>query len=200
MFTSIRLRFTHLASRFAVVFGLTACSLAPPIDHEQQGSEPTGWRMSGGGREELRKRGDKSVLHEGRPTLRLAPIADSSMGYGTWMNALFAYPYRGKRIRISAYTRTAGANRRADFWARVQAKASPGDGNGLVGKFIALPASSDWQRYEIVFDVPREGAWIHYGVGLAGSGMLWLDRATIEVVDREVPITSGLQGRSMTGS
>lgn len=198
MIPAVPIRRAHRTARVALALVLAACS--PPIDHAQHGSDPTGWRLSGGGRAELRQRGDATVLHDGRPTLRLAAVADSSEGYGTWMNVLFASPYAGKRVRISAYTRTVGATRRADFWARVQAKESPGDGYGLVGKFVALPASSEWQRTHIVFDVPRDGAWVHYGVGLAGAGMLWMDRATIEVVGRDVPLTSGLRGSAMSGS
>ncbi len=182
-------RFVRLAVRLVVALAVIACSRQPPIDHERVGSDPTGWRISGGAREQFRKRGDASVLHEGRPTSRLAPVADSASGYGTWMNNLFASPYHGKRIRVSAYLRTVGATQRADLWARVQAVDSPGDGAGLVGQFIRLPATSEWQRYEIVLDVPRNGAWIQYGVGLAGSGMLWFDRATLEVVNRDVAVT-----------
>lgn len=182
----------------ALVLAVAACS--PPIDHAQQDNDPTGWRLAGGGRGEIRQRGDATVLREGRPTLRLAAVADSSEGYGTWMNVLFASPYVGKRVRISVYTRTAGATRRADVWARVQARESPADGPGLVGKSVALPAASDWRRTEIVFDVPRDAAWVHYGVGLAGAGQLWMDRATIEVVSRDVPLTAGLRGSVTSGS
>lgn len=198
MITVVPIRGARRTAGVALVLVLAACS--PPIDHAQQGSDPTGWRLSGGGQGEFRQRGDATVLHDGRPTLRLAAVRDSSEGYGTWMNVLFASPYAGKRVRISAYTRTAGATRRADFWARVQAKESPSDGEGLVGKFVALPASSEWQRTEIVFDVPRDAAWVHYGVGVAGPGMLWMDRAAVEVVGRDVPLTSGLRGRVMSGS
>ncbi|MBX9855332.1 MAG: hypothetical protein K2Y26_07395 [Gemmatimonadaceae bacterium] len=186
------------AAGVALVLAFAACS--PPIDHVQESMDPTGWRMAGSGRDEMRQRGDATVLHEGRPTLRLAAVADSSEGYGTWMNVLFASPYVGKRVRISVYTRTAGATRRADVWARVQARESPADGVGLVGKNVALPASSDWRRTEIVFDVPRDAVWVHYGVGLAGAGQLWMDRATIEVVGRDVPLTAELPGSVVSGS
>ncbi len=48
MVTSIHSRLIRPTVRVAVGFALSACSLGPPIDHEQQGTEPTGWRMSGG--------------------------------------------------------------------------------------------------------------------------------------------------------
>jgi len=198
MRTNLGLRAMRSVAGVAFLFAVAACS--PPIDHEQGEGDLTGWRLAGGGREEIRQRGDATVLHEGRPTLRLAAIADSSEGYATWMNVLFASPYVGKRVRISVYTRTAGATRRADVWARVQARESPADGNGLVGKNVALPVSSDWQRTEIVFDVPRDATLLQYGVGLAGAGKLWMDRATLEVVGRDVPLTAGLRGSVVSGS
>lgn len=58
------------AAGVALVLTVAACS--PPIDHVQGSMDPTGWRMAGSGRGEMRQRGDATVLHEGRPTLRLS--------------------------------------------------------------------------------------------------------------------------------
>jgi len=40
---------------------------------------------------------------------------------------------------------------------------------------------------------------LQYGVGLAGAGKLWMDRATLEVVGRDVPLSAGLRGRVVSG-
>ena len=167
---------------------LAACT--PSTDHEQRGSELTGWRMSGGGSSEVGVWHDPSITRAGHATRRLTARSDSATMYGTWMNSLFASRYAGKRIRMSAFTRTAGATQRADFWARVQAPDSPGDGPGLMGQWIPLPATSEWTGHTIVLDVPSTGAWVQYGVGLTGPGVLWFDTVTIDVVGPEVPLTT----------
>jgi hypothetical protein len=75
-------------------------------------------------------------------------------------------------------------------WARVQAKSSPSDGSGLGGSWETLPETADWQRRSIVLDVPVNAAAIHYGVGIAGAGELWVDNDSIGVVDVSVPLTN----------
>ncbi len=74
------------------------------------------------------------------------------------------------------------------FWARVQGPDSPGNGYGLAGEFITVATNGDWQRHEIVLDVPTSGGTIEYGVGLAGAGTLWLDKPSIEVLDRDITL------------
>jgi hypothetical protein len=105
------------------------------------------------------------------------------------MRVADAAPYRGKRVRMSAWVKTRGATERADFWGRVQAADSPGDGPGLGGRWTRLPAASDWQSTQIVFDVAAQAATLNYGVGVAGPGDLWVDAPSLEVVGADVPIT-----------
>jgi hypothetical protein len=109
--------------------------------------------------------------------------------YGTWMRAIDPGAARGRRVRLTATLRTENATRRVDFWARAQAKGSPGDGSGLAGESRKLPPSSDWIDDSIVLDVPEETASLQYGVGLAGPGKLWLEKVVMEVVSTDVPLT-----------
>jgi hypothetical protein len=166
---------------------------APPVTSE------AGWLISGGGHDSYAVRADPAVAREGHPTLVLEARGETQGKYGTWMRVVDAAPYRGKRVRLSAYTKTAGTTQRADFWARVQAADSPGDGSGLGGKWTHLPATSDWAHHEIVLDVAQEGAQVHYGVGVAGPGTLWVDEAKLEVVEADVPISSAFDGEQTVG-
>src|SRR5262249_30628862 len=84
--------------------------------------------------------------------------------------------------------------RRVDFWARVQAKDSPGDGPGLGGDWERLSANSDWTQDAIVLDVPANADRIEYGVGIAGPGKVWLETPKFEVVGANVPVSSGVVG------
>ncbi len=150
-----------------------------------------GWLISGGGRDVYTVQEDTRTQRDGHGTLLLAPSRDTNGKYGTWMRSIDAAPYRGKRVRLSAYTKTEGATKRADFWGRVQAADSPGDGSGLGGQWMRLPATSDWARTEIVLDVGVAGAMLQYGVGVAGPGRIWVDSPRLEIVGSDVAVTHG---------
>ena len=92
-----------------------------------------GWVISGGGRAVYQIHRDEEVRRVGHATLRLHALGETHGRYGTWMRSISATPYAGKRIRLSAHTKTDSTTRRADFWTRVQAIDSPGDGSGLGG-------------------------------------------------------------------
>jgi len=165
------------------------------------------WFMSGGGRDVYDASVDTHVKHGDTQALVLAPTTNTAGKYGTFMTAIAAAPFVGKRVRVSAWTRTEGTTRRADFWARVQAENSPGDGPGLGGDDQSLGASSDWAKHEIVMDVPQEGSSIQFGVGIAGPGRLWVDDPKLEIVGSDVAVTgrppkrenSKLKGWILTG-
>ncbi len=145
-----------------------------------------GWLVSGGARDAYYVHRDTDA---GRPAWVLEPFRDTFGKYGTWMRQIDAGDLRGKRVRVTATVRTQGATRRADFWARAQARTSPSDGLGLSGDSQVLPADADWSQRAIVLDVPPEAAWLEYGVGLAGPGRVWLESARLEVVGPDVPVT-----------
>jgi len=158
-----------------------------------------GWRMSGGASKEYAVRLDPAALRNGRPTLSLLPIADPGDRYGTWLRVVDAKPYLGRRVRIWGYTRTAGAPKKAELWARVQAADSPVDGVGLGGEFLLLPPESDWAKREIVLDVPESAASIHFGIGVLGTGRIWLDEPTIELVGDDVPLSGHAHDKALGG-
>jgi hypothetical protein len=162
---------------------VTSATLPVPAITEE------GWTMSGWARDKYTVREDPATERAGHATLLLAPIADTGGKYGTWVRSIDAAPYRGKRVRLSAYTKTEGTTQRADFWARIQAADSPADGSGLGAQWIRLPATSGWEHLEIVLDVSPAGAMLQYGVGVAGPGKLWVDAPKLEVVAADVPPT-----------
>ena len=145
--------------------------------------------MSGGGRDFYTASYDEENTRASRPTIVLTRTTNALNKYGTWMFLVDATTFRGKRVRFSAYTKTSGTTARADFWARVQARDSPGDGSGLGGQWISLPTFSDWTPQEIVIDVLEKGHTLQYGVGVDGPGKLWLDQPRYEVVGVDVPVT-----------
>jgi hypothetical protein len=54
-----------------------------------------------------------------------------------------------------------------------------------------IQGTRDWQKYEIVLDVPAKSTGIFFGILLEGKGQVWLNNVRFEVVGRNVPTTGG---------
>ena len=53
-----------------------------------------------------------------------------------------------------------------------------------------IKGTTDWQKYEVVLDVPQESVAIAFGILLTGKGQAWLSEVQFEEVGAEVPTTS----------
>lgn len=108
------------------------------------------------------------------------------------MQTIRADDYRGKRIAFDAYVRTEGRVAIVRPWVRIDSLA--------VGRIVAFDnaanqgpmntGTSAWTMRTIVIDVPENGDVIAYGVILAGTGRMWVDAVSFDVVGPETPTTS----------
>ena len=53
-----------------------------------------------------------------------------------------------------------------------------------------IVGTTDWQKYEVILDVPEDGAQIAIGIVLSGKGQVWLSNVQFEIVSSRVPTTS----------
>jgi len=53
-----------------------------------------------------------------------------------------------------------------------------------------IKGSTDWQKYEVVLDVPEGSMEIAFGILLAGKGQAWVDDLQLDVVGTDVPSTN----------
>ena len=60
--------------------------------------------------------------------------------------------------------------------------------DNMYNRFVS--GTTDYTKYEIVLDVPDSSSDIVYGLRLTGSGQIWLDQVSFEVVGKDVPVTS----------
>ncbi len=97
--------------------------------------------------------------------------------------------YKGKRVRLSAYVKTQGAEG-VNLWLQAD-----GSGKGFnplaydVMRGRVIVGTSDWKKYELVIDIPLETASIGFGIILTGQGAAWLDDVRFEAVDTSVATT-----------
>lgn len=109
--------------------------------------------------------------------------------------SLDASRYAGKRIRVSAYFKTDAVAQYAGLWVSLVSRNS--NVNRLPPRNISVAdapvrGTQDWQRSEVVLDVPADIHTLGYGFGLMGSGRVWVDDMQVEVVGNDVPLTAPL--------
>ena len=101
------------------------------------------------------------------------------------MQVVKSAPYKGKRMRLTAWVKTGSKTQIVTLWMGVShttTTSTPGVNNLIKGM-------EDWQQCSLVMDVDTSSDYMEYGVILPDSGKVWIDDVTIEQVDKSVPVT-----------
>jgi hypothetical protein len=150
---------------------------------------PAGWFL-GGDVTEYRAGEDVSRRPGGYGYLSatLQSITAQPMNFGLLKQSIRADDFRGRRVRLTGYIKTAERNDgTAHLWMRVNAE----DGSTRADYMLTRPVQpgTDWTSYSVVLDIPSDAVGITFGLGLVGAGQAWLDDVSLEVVGRNVPVT-----------
>lgn len=100
--------------------------------------------------------------------------------------------YKGSRLQLSGYIKTEDVSGWTGLWLRID---GVGRDNSLGFDNMqdrAPSGTTDWQRFELVLDVPADVGIrdIYYGFLLFGSGKAWVDNIQFDVVGVDVPVTN----------
>lgn len=154
-----------------------------------QASAPHGWLLAGSKPADYETGIDpQAAYHDAQSAyLKSKTTAAEGDGFGTLMQTFRAEQYAGKRVRLSAFVKSEEVQAWAGLWMRID------KGSSVVGfdnmQSRPIKGTSDWRRYDVVLDVPRDATGIAFGVLLAGPGTVWLNSSNFEVVDSSVPST-----------
>jgi hypothetical protein len=151
---------------------------------------PPPWAKWGDKSSEYAIAWDPSVKHAGRGSGSLRAIAASPKGFGALTQTIAATAYRGKRVRLTGFLKTADVKSWAGMWMRVDDVDHPTSAFDNM-KDRPLKGTTDWTRCEVVLDVSRDAKDIAFGSVLDGAGQVWLDDASLAVVDGSVATTGG---------
>ncbi len=148
-----------------------------------------GWLLAGSHPQQYEYGVDKEETYEGKPSAYLRSKADYVEGFGTLMQTFKADKYRSKRLKYAAMVKAEGIEDWAGLWMRVDGP------QGQVLSFDNMQSRSiqgteDWQRYEIVLDVPEESLSIAFGILLSGAGQAWISKIDFTEVGYDVATTS----------
>ena len=148
---------------------------------------PRGWFLAGSKPSEFESGVDSGQTYQGHRSAYLKSKQLSVDGFGTLMQQFTAEQYLGKRVRLSGLVKSQEVTEWAGLWLRVD------KGKEMVAfdnmQDRAIKATTDWRRYEVVLDVPKDASGIALGILLTGTGEVWLNGARFEVVGPDVAVT-----------
>lgn len=112
---------------------------------------------------------DHTVAHGGRASGYVRQKVSDPTGYGTLMQVFAADDYRGKRLCMSGYIKVENVAGWASLWMRVDGP------EGETMQDRPVTGTTDWEKFEIILDVPQDSVKIAFGVLLEGAGQVWVD-------------------------
>ena len=62
----------------------------------------------------------------------------------------------------------------------------------------SIKGTTGWQNYTVVLDVPQDATAIGLGILLAGTGAVWLNNVSVEVVGTDVATTGQQMAKTPT--
>lgn len=156
----------------------------------------SGWQVGGTSPHEYEVRLDSTGGRDQTPCAVLRARVEETTGYVTLMQRAPAAPYRGRRVRMSAYVKTEGVEDWSGLWMRIDRTA---DGKALAFDNMQnrpIRGTTGWIEHAVVLDVPPEGGRLYFGIILSGRGKVWVDDFDFQVVGPEIP-TTDLFGRRL---
>ena len=130
---------------------------------------------------------DPTLTLNGKASTYLKAGVAQPAGFGTLMQDFQGIEYRGQRLRMSGYAKAQAVEQWAGLWMRVDRPNSYTLDNM---QNRPIKGTRDWEKYEIVLDVPIDSFDIAFGILLQGKGQVWLSNVQFEVVGTDVPTTS----------
>jgi hypothetical protein len=162
------------------------------LEAGEPGKTPTGWVTT----PLMNALGFESRTTDERPHsgTRAAVLGRATENYygetdGSLTQRIDAAAYRGKHIRLRMMARAEAVGTGNQAYVRLQV----GNPEAVVfDSLIGQPVTSTaWRSYEIEADVPADAATVTYGVYLIGTGRVWMDAVSIEVIPKSGPSLFG---------
>ena len=154
----------------------------------QTNSAPAGWFLAGSKPANYQTSVDKTMIQNGQPSAYLKSIMPVTDGFGTLMQQISASDYVGKRVRLRAWVKSQDVGDWAGLWMRVDKDKNTVAFDNMQNR--AIKATQQWKQCEVILDVPQDATGIFFGILLSGSGEVWMNDVSFEVVGNDVPITS----------
>ena len=150
---------------------------------------PNGWFPAGSNPTEYEMGIDNSTFQNGPSCAYIKSKSPKEKEFGTLMQTISAENFLGKRLQLSGYVKSENVKGWSGMWMRIDGNDRQQLGfDNMQGREIK--GTKDWQKYEIVLDVPANSKSINFGVLLGGEGKVWFDNFKLEEIDKSVQVTN----------
>jgi hypothetical protein len=148
---------------------------------------PKNWFKSGSKSESYKIATDSIIFQSGKKSVSIASLDSSIEGFETIMQSCSARNFLGTRIKMTGYIKSENVADWAGMWLRIDSK-TPGESLGFDNmQDRPIIGNSDWTKCEIVMDVPAESITLKFGALISGTGKIWFDNVTFEILDNASP-------------
>jgi hypothetical protein len=148
---------------------------------------PSGWFLSGSKPHDFTVEVDASHGYQGHASASLKCEHTSPDGFGTLMQSILADEYKGKKVRLSGFVKSDEVTGWSGLWLRVDHGKDVVAFDNMQGR--PIKGTQDWQRYDVVLEVPQSATQISFGLLLNGAGKVSLSNTKLDVVGADVPVT-----------
>ena len=150
---------------------------------------PEGWLVAGSKPDFYEMGIAPGQGRDGKNAATIKSIVKKTTDFGTLMQNFSPKDYLGKKIKLSAYAKSENIIGWAGFWMRVDQKnvQEPLSFDNMFNRHIK--GTTEWTKYEIVLDVPETASNIAYGCLLNGTGQIWFDDFSFEIVGDAAKVT-----------
>ena len=93
----------------------------------------------------------------------------------------------GEKVRMTVYVKTLRVKDAAGLFMRVSTYGGWINYDYMYDRVVQ--GDTDWHKYMIVLDIPRDTSLIDFGVWIIGNGEVRVDDFRFDVVDNKLPIT-----------
>ena len=164
-----------LSAVLLLVFGFTTSEL------------PKSWFKSGNKSESYKVAIDSITFQSGKKSVCIESLDSTIEGFETVMQYCSAKNYLGTRIKMTGYIKSENVADWAGMWLRIDSK-TQGESLGFDNMHDRpIIGNSDWTKCEIVMDVPVESITLNFGALISGTGKIWFDNVSFEILDNVSP-------------
>jgi len=120
--------------------------------------------------------------HSGKSCAYIKSVKTDINGFGTYMQMTQVGEYLGKSVRMTGWIRSKDVKDWAGMWFRVDGDNAENTLSFDNMQDRPITGTSEWKKYEIVLDVPKEAKALAFGVLLSGTGEIFFDDMNFEIL------------------
>ena len=142
------------------------------------------WFLAGSNTTSYKTGFDNLILQNGEKSAFIESTESKINGFGTLMQSCSAKEYLGKKVKMSGFIKTENISNWVGMWLRIDSKKNSDMKYFDNMRDRQIKGTTNWTKYEIILDIPTNSNSMNFGVLINGTGKVWFDNLSFEVVGK----------------